>query len=143
MRQFDPVLGAGAGDRSGAAMGGFSAAHLVKLPLVTGEGANTAAAELINQLEAHPDLLLQVKAASRVGDRRWTLYLDSGVMILLPEGDMGDALNTVADLDRSQQLLSKGIKSVDMRVNGRVIVEVAEMTASEGDKGKKKVANRR
>lgn len=128
-------------DRSGAAMSGFSASHLVRLPLVTGEGANVAAAELINQLEAYPDLLLQVKAAARVGDRRWTLYLDSGITILLPEGPMDGALKLVADLDRSQQLLSKGIRSVDVRVSGRVAVEVAEVAAEEGDKGKKKVAN--
>ncbi len=127
-------------DRSGAAMGGFSAAHLVKLPLVTGEGANVAAADLINQLEAHPDLLLQVKAAARVGDRRWTLYLDSGITILLPEANIDVALKTVAGLDRSQQLLSKGIKSVDLRLKGRVVVEVAEMAAEEDGRAKKKVA---
>ena len=59
-------------DKTGAAMSGLAASQLVKLPLVTGEGANLAAAELIYQLEAYPDLMLQVKAAARVGGRRWT-----------------------------------------------------------------------
>ena len=62
-------------------MSGLAASELVRLPLVTGEGANTAAGDLINQLSAYPDIMLQVKAAARVGKRRWTLYLDSGITV--------------------------------------------------------------
>ena len=127
-------------DASGTAMSGLAAAQLVRLPLVTGEGANTAAAELINQLEAYPDLMLQVNAAARVGSRRWTLYLDSGVTVLLPEADWRDAVKTADELNRSQQLLSKGIRSVDLRLEGRVVVEVAEIKAEAETTGKKKVA---
>jgi cell division protein FtsQ len=127
-------------DKSGTAMSGLAASQLVKLPLVTGDGANVAAGDLINHLEAYPDLMLQVKAAARVGDRRWTLYLDSGVIVLLPESNWIEAIKAVDDLNRTQQLLSKGIKSVDMRLAGRVIVEVAEIAAELDDAGKKKVA---
>ncbi len=129
-------------DRTGAAMSGIAASHLVKLPLVTGEGANTAAAELINHLEAYPDLLLQVKAAARVGGRRWTLYLDSGATVLLPEQNVADAVRTVNDLNVSQQILSKGIRSVDLRLDGRVTVEVAELAAEGKDAGKKTLARK-
>ena len=114
-------------DSTGAAMSGLAASHLVKLPLVTGEGANLAAAELINALEAYPDLLLQVRAAARVGNRRWTLYLDSGVTVLLPERGWAKAIATVNGLNRSQQLLSKGIRAIDLRLDGRLTVEVAEL----------------
>ena len=107
---------------------------------MTGEGANKAAAELINQLEVYPDLLLQVKAAARVGDRRWTLYLDSGVTVLLPEDGMKDAIGMVNELNRSQGLLSKGITSVDLRRDGRIVVEVAEVKVEKTGTGKKKVA---
>ena len=127
-------------DASGTAMSGLAAAQLVRLPLVTGEGANTAAAELINQLEAYPDLMLQVNAAARVGSRRWTLYLDSGVTVLLPEAGWRDAVKTADELNRSQQLLSKGIRSVDLRLEGRVVVEVAEIKAEAESTGKKNVA---
>jgi len=123
-------------DRSGRTMSGLAASELVKLPLVSGEGANVAAAELINQLEAYPDLVLQVKAASRVGQRRWTLYLDNGVSILLPESGWIEALARVHDLDRAQQLLSKGIRSVDLRLAGQITVAVAEI-AAEKDGAKK------
>ena len=127
-------------DRSGSAMSGLAASELVRLPLVTGEGANTAAAELVNQLAAYPDIMLQVKAAARVGKRRWTLYLDSGITVQLPERDWHDALRMADELNRSQQLLSKGIRSVDLRLAGRVIVEVAELAPEEAGAGKKKAA---
>jgi len=124
-------------DRSGAAMSGIPAAKVATLPLVTGEGAQKAAQELINQLEATPELLLQVKAAARVGDRRWTLYLDNGITILLPEYDVPAALARVMDLDRTQHLLSKGIRSVDLRLADRVTVAVAEIAADEGQSAKR------
>lgn len=118
-------------DRTGSAMSGLSAAQLVRLPLVTGEGANMAAAELINQLSAYPGIMLQVKAAARVGNRRWTLYLDSGITVQLPENGWQDALRMTDELNTRQQLLSRGIRSVDLRLAGRVIVEVAELEAAD------------
>jgi cell division protein FtsQ len=118
-------------DRNGSAMSGLAASKLVSLPLVTGEGANTAASGLINQLAAYPDILLQMKAAARVGKRRWTLYLDSGITVQLPEQGWQDALRMADELNRTQQLLSRGIRSLDLRLAGRVIVEVAELDQSE------------
>jgi cell division protein FtsQ len=129
-------------DRSGGVMTGLPASQLLKLPLVSGEGANLAAEELINQLEAYPDLMLQVKAASRVGKRRWNLYLDSGVAVLLPERDWTVALATLNSLDRSQKLLSKGIRSVDLRLAGQVTVAVAEIAAETDKAAKPKAASR-
>jgi cell division protein FtsQ len=127
-------------DRTGSAMSGLAASKLVRLPLVTGEGANTAAADLINQVSAYPDILLQLKAAARVGKRRWTLYLDSGITVQLPERDWQEALRMADELNRTQQLLSRGIRSVDLRLAGRVIVEVAELDQSALDAMKKTAA---
>lgn len=124
-------------DRTGAAMSGIPASEMVKLPLITGNDANLAAEELINQLEAYPDLMLQVKAASRVGSRRWNLYLDNGVSVLLPEAGWQTALAAVAKLDRTQQLLSKGIRSVDFRLAGQVTVAVAEIVEDKDGKAAK------
>jgi cell division protein FtsQ len=114
-------------DRSGAAMSGIPSATLAGLPLVSGEGAQTAAAELVNQLEAVPALKAKIRAAARVGLRRWTLYLDNGVTILLPERDVEAALALAGKLDATQGLLSKGITSLDLRLADRVTVAVAEV----------------
>ncbi len=121
-------------DQSGAAMSTLPASLMTKLPLVSGEGAQKRAAELINQLEAFPELMLQVKAAARVGDRRWTLYLDNGVKVLLPENDVAQALATAADLDRTQKLMSKGIVAIDLRLSDRITVAMAEAEVVEEKK---------
>lgn len=113
-------------DASGAAMSGLAAASLSRLPLVTGEGANVAAADLINQVSAYPDIMLQMKAAARVGQRRWTLFLDSGITVQLPEKGWREAIALADDLNKTQRILSRGIRSLDLRVVGRVNVEVAE-----------------
>lgn len=128
-------------DKSGAAMSGLEASQMVRLPLVTGEGANVAAAELINQLSAYPDIMLQVKAAARVGSRRWTLYLDNGITVQLPERDWQQAIATADQLHRTQKILARGIRSLDLRLPGRVTVEVAEIAAAGAtSEGKKAVA---
>jgi hypothetical protein len=44
------------------------------------------------------------------------------------------------ELNRTQQLLSRGIRSVDLRLAGRVIVEVAELDQSALDAMKKTAA---
>lgn len=120
-------------DETGSAMSSLDPARLPKLPLVTGEGAQSAISELVNQLEAHPRLKSKLLAAARVGQRRWTLHLDNGVSVALPETDVEKAMTRVEDLDQRYDLLSKGIKGIDLRVAGRVTVMVSEVPAAGSD----------
>jgi cell division protein FtsQ len=112
-------------DRSGAAMSNIDPGSVPDLPLVTGEGAQIAAEELVNHLEAVPSLKSKVKAAAFVGERRWTLYLANGVTVALPETGVEAALQRLAALDKAQGLLSKGIRGVDLRIEGRMGVDIA------------------
>ena len=114
-------------DSSGVAMGGLELLGQSKFLLVTGEGANFAAAELINHMEATPELRKKIRAAAMVGKRRWTLYLDNGVKIALPETGVAEALAKVSALDASQNILAKGITELDMRIAGQVTVSIAEI----------------
>ncbi len=114
-------------DRSGVAMGGLELLGKSNFLLVTGEGANLAAAALINHMEVYPELKMKVRAAAMVGQRRWTLYLDSGVKIALPETGVPEALAKVSALDASQNILSKGIIELDMRIAGQATVSIAEV----------------
>jgi cell division protein FtsQ len=127
-------------DRSGAAMSSVEPSRLPQLPLVTGEGAHRAAEELINHLEAFPALMLKTRAAARVGQRRWTLYLDNGVTIALPETGEDKALARVQELDAASGLLSKGIRSVDLRIAGRMAVETVPVEEPKGKEKKVKLS---
>ena len=101
------------------------------LPLVTGEGANLAAAELINQMSAIPELQKRVTAAARVGARRWNLYLDNGVKLALPEVGAAEAMKTVWDLDQTQGVFSKAVTLIDLRLQGQVGFQVAELDSAQ------------
>jgi cell division protein FtsQ len=111
-------------DQTGTAMSTLDPKRLRPLLLVTGEGAHRAVAGLVNELEAVPQVKKHVAAAARVGHRRWTLYLDNGVTVALPEEGAGKALVALARIDRAQGLLSKGIKAVDLRLPGEIIIEL-------------------
>jgi cell division protein FtsQ len=111
-------------DQTGTAMSTLDPRRLASLLLVTGEGAHRAVADLVSELEAVPHVKKHVAAAARVGQRRWTLYLDNGVTIALPEVGAKKALTMLAKLDRAQGLLSKGIKAIDLRLPGEMIVEL-------------------
>ncbi len=114
-------------DRHGSAMSGIAPSRTAQLPLVSGEGANLAVADLMDNLALYPELLVRVGAAARVGHRRWTLYLDNGVKILLPENEMPDALRTLIAYDKSSGLLTRGVVEIDLRDRQKMRVALAEL----------------
>jgi cell division protein FtsQ len=126
-------------DRTGSAMSNLAPGAMPSLPLVTGEGAQFEVQELVNQLEATPDLSSHMKAAARVGQRRWNLYLDNGITVLLPEKDVEAALAQLQALEQRQHLLSKGVKNVDLRFAGRVIVGIAQIEDASAEPAKAKL----
>lgn len=104
------------------------------LPLVVGEGAGRNAAQLFDQLNSHDDLAQNLVAAIRVGDRRWTLKLASGLEIMLPDDNVGEALASLAKLDRERGVLKRDIAAVDLRLLDRVTVRL-RATASAAPPG--------
>jgi cell division protein FtsQ len=114
-------------DRSGFPMSGIELMAQSKLILVSGDGANLAVEQLVNHLEANPELKKKISAAALVGKRRWTLYLNNGVKIALPAEGVPEALTKVSELDASQNILSKGIREIDLRIPGQMTVAIAEI----------------
>lgn len=121
-------------DKSGVAMSTLDPRRMASLLLVTGEGAHLAAAGLAKDLEGVPVLKERVRAAARVGQRRWTLFLDNGLTIALPEKDPVSAMQLMARLEKKERLLEKGVKNIDLRLDGRVTIAIA--TVEKPDKAK-------
>lgn len=130
-------------DASGAALSSVSPSALPDRVVVTGEGAQLKAAELVNHLEAHPALRSYIRAAARVGDRRWTLYLNGNVKVLLPETGIDEALTALQDLQAHTALLDKGVRSIDLRLEGSVVVTPVEVPDPKDQKKGALVASRR
>ena len=104
------------------------------LPLVVGEGAGKSAAQLFDQLTPFGGVTKDVIAAIRVGDRRWTLKLASGLEIMLPDDNIAEALTSLAKLDEEHGVLKRDIAAVDLRLLDRVTVRLRE-TASANQPG--------
>ena len=113
-------------DRTGHAIAGEDVTRFTSLPLVVGKGAESAAAGLLDLLARQPQLRIHVKAAVRVGERRWNLRLDNGVEVRLPEEGAEAALAELVRLTREQDILSRDIKAIDLRFPDRLIVKLPQ-----------------
>ncbi|ODA69012.1 cell division protein FtsQ [Methyloligella halotolerans] len=100
------------------------------LPIVVGEGAAKNASELLATLAMFSNLEDQMLAAIRVGDRRWNLKLLSGLDVMLPDDNIGQALTALTDLDDRRGILNRDIASVDLRLADRVTVRLHETPRS-------------
>jgi cell division protein FtsQ len=99
------------------------------LPLVVGEGAGKSASQLFAALAPYAVLKEKMLAAIRVGDRRWTLKLTSGLEIMLPDDNVDEALASLTKLEQRQGVLERDIAAVDLRLLDRITVRLRE-TAS-------------
>jgi len=118
-------------DASGSAISSLNPLNFPGLLLVTGEGAQTSARELVNQLEARPDLRSRVRAAARVGNRRWNLYLVDRTKVLLPEGDVGQGLDRLVEAEKRYGLEAKDVGRIDLRVAGEITL--APLSPAQGE----------
>jgi cell division protein FtsQ len=99
------------------------------LPIVVGDDAPPHAEALLLLLATEPDLQKRVTAAIRVGGRRWNLKLDNGIDVRLPEEDAASAWSRLATLERDNNLLSRDVVAIDMRLPDRLIVRVGADSA--------------
>lgn len=109
-------------DREGQVFLSEGIERFAELPLVVGEDAPANAAELLTTLETEPELSAQVKAAVRVGGRRWNVRLANGADVRLPEEDAGGAWARLAAYERAHRVLEHGVEFVDLRIPNRLIV---------------------
>jgi cell division protein FtsQ len=107
----------------------FEPGRLTQLPLIVGRGADTRAKAFLAQLDRHPVIRDQVRAAGLVGERRWNLRLRNGLDVRLPETDVAQALERLAKLDREAKLISRDILHIDLRLPDRVTVRLSPAAA--------------
>lgn len=117
-------------DREGTVITPFVDARFAALPLVVGRNANKRAGEVVEMVAAYPSLKSRVRAAVLVADRRWTLVLESGVEILLPEENPRGALDRLAIMDADKAILSRDVTRVDLRLPDRLVVRLTGEAAA-------------
>lgn len=101
------------------------------LPLIAGRGATDHVPEALALFKAAGPLGDRLRGVVRVGERRWDVVLDRGQRILLPETGAVEALERVIALDQAQDILSRDIQRVDLRLGARPTVQMSDYATKE------------
>ncbi len=78
---------------------------------------------MLTALKDFPSIRQVLKAAVRVGERRWNLHLQPGMIARLPEDGMAAALKRLAYLIQEQKVLERNIVAIDLRQTDRFFIE--------------------
>ncbi len=118
-------------DSQGTIISGANAKLFSHLPLIVGKGANVHAAQLQDALAPYPEIRSRVRAAVRIGERRWNLRLASGVDVRLPEGALDRSLRELSILEAETRLLVRDIRALDLRFPDRLIIQTKDGALTE------------
>ncbi|MDA1131793.1 MAG: FtsQ-type POTRA domain-containing protein [Proteobacteria bacterium] len=116
-------------DREGEILAVENVGRFDQLLMVVGPDAAANAGALIDALAARPSLLAQVRAAVRVGERRWDVHFQSGVVARLP-ADAAAAWERLARLDEEYAILARDVEMLDFRLADRLFVRLRPESAA-------------
>jgi len=111
-------------DDGGVAIEGQDLRQFHDLPIIIGDEAPQRAAAALAMLSAEPDLGKRVRALTWVGGRRWTVRLDNGMDVQLPELDPAGAWTHLATLAREHGVLERDVVTIDLRIPDQLIMRV-------------------
>lgn len=101
------------------------------LPLIAGEGAEKNVEEALQLVRATLPIEGRVRGIVRVGSRRWDVILDRDQRIMLPEEGALQALERVIALEGAQEILTRDVLVVDMRLSQRPVVRMSKQATEE------------
>jgi cell division protein FtsQ len=110
-------------DRTGDPIAVPTSGRYSNLIVLVGDDAPEHAAQLLDMLAREPDLAARVRAAVRVGQRRWNLKIDDAIDVRLPEDGADAAWAKLGEIGRKNRILSRDIEAVDLRLPDRLIVQ--------------------
>ena len=100
------------------------------LLLVVGPDAPKHLIALIKDLEQVPEIYQYVRAAVRVGTRRWNLKLfnaEKVLEILLPETQVLSALKRLDAHNQQEKLIKRQLAAIDLRTADKVVLKPLEV----------------
>ena len=99
---------------------------LPNLMTVVGPDAPSYAGELIDILQNHDALQQRVLSAVRVGQRRWDLHLNNEMVIKLPEKNPELAIEQLAQMQNTSQVLDQDYVGIDLRLPDRMYLQTKQ-----------------
>ncbi|MDD3182499.1 MAG: FtsQ-type POTRA domain-containing protein [Alphaproteobacteria bacterium] len=104
--------------------------QFANLPLVVGNAAPEQTQTLLGMLQKYPVVARVLKAAVRVGERRWNFYIHPNLLIRLPQYETETALEKLTKLIQEQKILDRNIIAIDLRFPDRMVVEPGTQPAT-------------
>ncbi|MGC1494272.1 MAG: cell division protein FtsQ/DivIB [Sulfitobacter sp.] len=119
-------------DETGAHVNEVSSrAEYGHLPLIAGPGAPLHVSEALRLTRTAGALGDRLRGVVRMGERRWDVVLDRDQRIMLPEQGALQALERVIALERAQEILTRDVSRVDMRLAQRPTLRMNEEATRE------------
>ncbi|MEM9872664.1 MAG: cell division protein FtsQ/DivIB [Pseudomonadota bacterium] len=101
------------------------------LPVIAGVGAPDHVEEALALVQAAAPLGDRLRGLVRMGDRRWDVVLDREQRILLPGEGAVRALERVIALEGAQEVLSRDVSRIDLRLAERPTVRMTQTATEE------------
>ena len=92
------------------------------LPISRGANANKAIPQFVKLLKQFPLIEQQIVFCTFLGNRRWNIDINRGLLIKLPEENIAEALSILQRMGNKDGYFSSDIAVIDLRVPGRVII---------------------
>jgi cell division protein FtsQ len=90
--------------------------------ILSGSGANLHAKSLFNIFVIDPELSANVYSATWVGNRRWDIRFENGLLIKLPENNISAAWQQLIKIYGTNGSII-GLKIIDLRISDKVYLE--------------------
>ena len=97
---------------------------------LSGKGANTHVRSLFNIFVIDPRLSENVFSATWVGDRRWDIRFENGLLIKLPETNISEAWQRLIKINNMPGSLL-GLKIIDLRIADKIYLEYNDSVIKE------------
>lgn len=98
--------------------------------ILSGNSANIHARSLFNIFAVSSDLSVNVYSATWVGNRRWDIRLENGLLIKLPETNISDAWASLIKIYKMPGSIT-GLKMIDLRIKDKIYLEYDDSVMKE------------
>ena len=94
------------------------------LLILSGDGVENKIFNLLNIFSVGTVISENIKEATLVSSRRWSLKHSSNIIIELPEDNPSKAFYKIVELENKYGFLNERLKKIDLRVSDRMIIQL-------------------
>ncbi len=94
------------------------------LLILSGDGVEKKIFNLLNIFSVGASISENIKEATLISSRRWSLKHSSNIIIELPEINPSKAFYKIVELENKYGFLNERLKKIDLRVSDRMIIQL-------------------